>query len=149
MLLPFVWAVFLPDMPVFFAKHVRPRRRWSRGECAQCGYDRTSLPVDSLVCPECGSVLQEPEGWVVSLGTVQRFIAINLLAWLLGCVAGESWMQRDERAFRREVQARSATGIPGNYRRERRWPNHTHLMLWIDGPNRDAATFAPGTSFMP
>lgn len=136
MLVPLVWAVFLPDLPEFLSQHVQPRRRWKRGQCPGCGYDRRGLQHqhdDSTfpsVCPECGSTLREPEGWQVSSSTIRRFVAINLLAWLLGCAAGEAWMRIDERDFRREVDLRLGQGDTSNYTRARRWPNANDALLY-------------------
>ena len=130
MLVPLVWAVFLPDLPEFITQHVRPRRRWSRGQCPQCGYDRLSLPADEKVCPECGGELREPEAWRFTVRTVQRFVAINLIAWLVGCFAGELWMENDERDFRAEVTAQLKRDDISDRYRQRRWPNHSETMAY-------------------
>jgi len=128
MLVPLVWAVFLPDLPEFITQHVRPRRRWRKGLCPVCGYDRIGLPRGSSLCPECGGDLREPQPWAMTAGTVRRYIALNAVAWLLGCVVGEIWMQLDEREFRREVQQRLASRDTSMYVRARHWPNHTRTM---------------------
>ncbi len=123
MLIPLVWAVFLPDLPEFFSQHLIPRRRWERGRCPACGYDMRGLAERSTACPECGSPSREPAGWEGSARTVRRFVAINMLAWAIGCLAAEIWMQIDENDFQREVERRLAAGNTSNWGRGRHWPN--------------------------
>jgi hypothetical protein len=130
MLVPLVWAVFLPDVPEVIAHHVRPRRRWRRGECPHCGYDRLSLPAGATTCPECGGALREPEPWRFTSQTVRRFVAINLLAWLIGCFGGEAWMLNDEHAFRGEIVQRAAAGNSAAWSRARRWPNDACSLVY-------------------
>jgi hypothetical protein len=128
LLIPLVWAVFLPDLPEYFSQHMLPRRRWERGRCPACGYDRHGL-TDAQSCPECGSDLREPAGWEGSRRTVKRFVMINALAWLIGCAAGEAWMQIDEHAFQSEVRARMTSGNTSDWSRPRRWPNGSCALL--------------------
>jgi hypothetical protein len=131
MLVPIVWAVFLPDVPEFISQHVRPRWRWKRGQCPACSYDRRGLPNSDEPCPECGEALREPASWRVTRHTVRRFIAINVFAWMIGCWAGEVWMENDERNFRREVE--TSIGSASDHRRSRRWPNHEQKMSYLHG----------------
>lgn len=133
MLVPLVWAVTLPELPEIYTTHWRPRRRWKRGQCPSCGYPFQGLP-DGL-CPECGARLEAPTGYRIRARTIKLFVAMNLLAWLIGCIAGEMWVEMDERAFIKE--AKSATAhAPWDweqdlyYTRERRWPNRSNSLYY-------------------
>jgi hypothetical protein len=129
MLIPLIWAVFVPDLPVYFSQHMIPRRRWERGRCPACGYDRHGLN-DSPSCPECGGAFEEPGRWEGGPETVRRFLMLNVLAWVIGCGVGEAWMQIDEHAFRSEVRARAAGGNTAHWSRARRWPNANSSLIF-------------------
>lgn len=140
MLLPFVWAVFLPELPEYLDSVVRPRSKWRKGQCPHCGYDRLSLPPAAHACPECGGALVEPSPmrWF-NLRSVRRFVAINIMAWIIGCATGEVWMELDERAFEHEVRQRSGPHGSPALTRPRRWPNSS-CELWYDGRGGFGAT---------
>lgn len=147
MLVPLVWAVFLPDVPEFFSNFVRPRRRWNRGLCPVCGYRRAGLPPAVQHCPECGGCLIPPAGWSLSSATIRRFVIISAIAWIIGCTAGELWMQTDERDFRREVALSASHPAPVDYARPRRWPNSGHRMRWEPMGGAEPAD-SPGVSVL-
>jgi hypothetical protein len=130
MLLPLVWAVTLPDLPEIITNQVRGRMRWSQGRCPTCGYEISRRTGD--VCPECGAPAVEPaRGYRITGRTVRRYILLNLLAWIIGCAASETWISADESAFRVEaVQARQQ-GY-GYYVRAVRWPGRG-LYHWEEG----------------
>jgi hypothetical protein len=131
MLVPLVWAVTLPELPEIYVTHVRGRRWWRSGRCPSCGY-RTDGLIDAI-CPECGEAIAEPAGYRINARTVRRFVAISLMAWVVGCAAGEVWIGLDEIAFRRE----SRDGIPlrgsNIYFRDARWPMHGVMIGDRDG----------------
>jgi hypothetical protein len=124
MLIPLVWAVTLPELPEIWTTHVRARRWWKQGRCPSCGYQIEGAITEDRRCPECGLPLRAPPGYRINAHTIRLFIALNLLAWVIGCAAGELWILRDEREFVREFQAGQydwVSGIRGG--RSRRWPN--------------------------
>jgi len=118
MLLPLVWAVSLPEIPLIYTRVVRARRWWASGRCPACGYPRGEAEG---ACPECGAASDRPAPYAVTAATVRRYVAVNLLAWVLGCGAAEAWIGVDEAEFRREVAGVSAEH--DSYRRPRRWPD--------------------------
>jgi hypothetical protein len=138
MLIPLVWAVALPELPEAITHSILPRRRWKKGRCPGCAYDMRGViglahgaasavsAEQSVRCPECGTMMREPpppEMLQLSARTAKRFVILNLLAWLVGCTAGETLMQIDERVFRSEVEARSTAGLSDTFTRPRWWPN--------------------------
>lgn len=141
MLVPLVWAVTLPELPEIYTTHVRPRRWWRQGRCAACGYALSGLPTHT--CPECGKPIAPPGTYQVGGRTVRLFIAINVMAWMLGCMAGEAWLQLDEANFRREVQEQVALGHD-DHQREAAWPNEGALM-WTrqEGFSKSAVLAGP------
>lgn len=136
MLIPLVWAVAIPEIPEAFTLHILPRRRWKQGRCRRCGYDLRGIaqaPDAPIVCPECGLEASEPEAadmWQVGARTIRRFMLINALAWVIGCAAGETWMQIDEHRFRDEAQHIIATSPRASYSRARHWPNSSATLLY-------------------
>jgi hypothetical protein len=127
MLIPFVWAVALPEFPEMYLRHVRARRWYEQGRCPDCGYVTTATRTNR--CPECGAALTSPRPYAVSWHTVRLFVIINLLAWVLGSAAAESWTLVDEHRFRVEATELFATGQEGPYQRARWWPNHTRSLI--------------------
>jgi hypothetical protein len=117
MLVPLAWAAALPDLPLIIRTQVG-RRRWQRGCCAWCG--RFLLAAAGTVCPECGEERRPPPAFELGWGTVRRFAILALAAWVIGCVAAESWASLDEMTFAREAPQASRAG--GSYSRQRRWP---------------------------
>jgi len=129
LMLPFVWAYGLADLPAEDIRHVRPKRRWKRGDCPACGYHLHG--IRSAACPECGDPVAEPEshyqfGW----NTVRRFLILVGLSLLIGSAAGEISILQDEAAFRREVDRRAENGVDGSYSRPRRWPNESAGLVY-------------------
>jgi hypothetical protein len=55
------WFVVLVTgiLPAIWIVKWRRRPRWGPGCCAGCGYDLRATPVR---CPECGRVVERPEG---------------------------------------------------------------------------------------
>lgn len=113
MLLPIVWAVALPEFPEMYLRHVRGRRRYDAGRCPTCGY--TPGVRNPTRCSECGEPVRKPEQYHVGIRTIRLFILINLLAWVLGCAAGEAWCQNDEWLFDAKIHA---TAMPMTAPRE-------------------------------
>jgi hypothetical protein len=133
MLIPLVWAVTLPELPEIWTTHTRARRWWKRSRCPSCGYQIEGSISEERKCPECGVLLREPEGYRISARTIRMFIALNVLAWIIGCAAGEVWLLRDELAFRREC-ARGVLPITeiasgSMVLRPRVWPNNSSMLL--------------------
>jgi hypothetical protein len=133
MLVPLVWAVTLPELPEIWTTHVRARRWWKRSRCPSCGYQIEGSIDNERTCPECGVLLREPEGYRISARTIRMFIALNVLAWIIGCAAGEVWLLRDELAFRRRC-ARGVLPITeiasgSMVLRPRVWPNNSSMLL--------------------
>lgn len=151
MLVPLVWAFTLPELPEIWTTHVRAKRRWRQGRCPSCGYRTEGLIGDRKVCPECGMPLRMPEGYRINAHTIRLFIALNLLAWVIGCAAGEAWILKDERAFEKECAA--GLYIPqwlcyGNLGgRFRVWPNSDAILFYegelVISPSQVSPTPAP------
>lgn len=125
-----VWAVPLADLAEIAHRHLLPQRRAAKGRCAACGYD---LRERSARCPECGYHGPTPGPWQLQWSSARRFAIMLLLGWILGCVAGESWIHADERRFAAEsaaaiaaeaarIAARRGSGGIEPYRRPRIWP---------------------------
>lgn len=127
MLLPFVWAVTLPEWPEVYARHVRARRWYREGRCAACGY---RLSGQGAVCSECGAINVPPEAYSVSWRTVRTFVIVNVLAWMLGSMTAEVLAGEDERAFVREADAHVQTGATADYARARRWPVGSSTLVY-------------------
>jgi hypothetical protein len=103
MLVPLVWAVTLPELPEIWTTHVRARRWWRQRRCPSCGYRTEGLTGEDKKCPECGLPFRFPQGYRINAHTIRLFVALNLLAWMIGCAVGEAWLQRDERQFLKEA----------------------------------------------
>ena len=127
MLLPFIWAVALPEFPEMYLRHVRGRRRFERGECPDCGY---RIATREAPCSECGSAIEPPEPYRIDRRTIRTFVLINLCAWGLGLAAAEGWAQFDERSFLREARAAHAVSGTGSYSRARAWPSTSVRLRW-------------------
>ncbi len=119
MLVPLVWAVVLPDLPEIVRTH-RGRGRWLQGRCSRCGY--WVLQAQGNSCPECGTDRREPGSFRFGWPTVRRFAFLAATAWLVGCVAAESWAVLDEATFAREAVAHVDGTATKYYNRPRRWP---------------------------
>ncbi len=119
MLVPLAWAVALPDLPEIIRCHLC-RRRWSQGRCPECGYP--VIYAQGGECPECGADRGEPKPFWLGWPTARRFALLAAAAWLVGCVAAESWTSADEAAFRHEGVARLTSSSVTHYSRPRRWP---------------------------
>lgn len=129
MLVPLVWAVTLPELPEIYVSHIRARRWWKQNRCPQCGYSRAGL--DEVTCPECGCEISPPREYAVNTRTIAMFIALNLMAWSIGCATAEALWNADEATFMREAKAHELQGF-ANYCREARWPSHG-LLIWDEG----------------
>jgi hypothetical protein len=133
LMVPLVWAVGIPELPEVWTRGFRARRWWKQGRCPQCGYSLREIAGAS--CPECGlpGAAAEPPAYRLGALPIRRFIAMALVAWLLGCAVGETWLLNDERAFRSEAGAAWSIGRP--FGRPRTWPC-AQFSLWssIDGP---------------
>ena len=66
MMVPMVWAAWLPDAPEAYS-HWRASRRWANRCCPACNYDIAH--IDNKVCPECGASLVEPPRYELSFRT--------------------------------------------------------------------------------
>jgi len=130
MLIPFVWAVALPEFPEMYLRHVRARRWYEQGRCPECGYPTTATRTDR--CPECGNMQEPPSPYAVSWHTVRLFILINALAWMIGCAAAESWALVDEHQFRTEAIEHVTTSKQRTYDRPRWWPNHNQALVYSE-----------------
>lgn len=128
MLIPFIWAVALPEFPEMYLRHVRATRWFEQGRCPDCGYPTTGSRTDR--CPECGVALASPKPYAVSWHTVRLFIIINALAWLIGCASAECWALVDEHRFRAEAARHIASNNEQTYERSRWWPNHSNALLY-------------------
>jgi hypothetical protein len=128
MLIPLVWAVALPEFPEMYLRHMRARRWYQQGRCPDCGYPTTATLSDH--CSECGVTLRPPQPYSVGWHTVRLFIIINLLAWLLGSAAAESWVLADEHSFQQEAIAYIERGGVGVYQRDRAWPNRSARLIY-------------------
>ncbi len=89
MLVPLAVGMAVPDLPEIFRRSVG-HRRWAAGRCSECAYPVEASASDA--CPECGSAVREPAPYRFGWGTVRRFVILALVAWLVGCLAGETWL---------------------------------------------------------
>ncbi len=113
------WAVVLPDLPEIVRTH-RGRVRWLQGRCSRCGY--FVLQAEGNSCPECGTDRREPGSFQFGWPTVRRFAVLAATAWVVGCVAAESWVGLDEATFAREAAVHVNGTVTKPYNRPRRWP---------------------------
>ncbi len=118
MLIPLLWAIAIPDLPLTFMRSAA-RRRWIRGQCPECRYPASES--SARVCPECGAAITEPEPYQFRWSLVRRFVILAIAAWVLGAVAGEAWVVADEASFRREIAMIRNMPVDRNGR-DRRWP---------------------------
>lgn len=134
LLIPLVWAVGIPELPEFYTRTVRARRWWKAARCTGCGYPMRQLRGTS--CPECGlaDARREPSPYRLGAVPIRRFAAMGLMAWVIGCLAGETWLQVDEAGFRREVAECSINAFVKSRSRARAWPNaQFHLWYTAEG----------------
>ena len=127
MLVPLTWAVAVPDLPQIIRAH-RGRRRWLRGYCPGCNY--FLLNAAGNRCPECGGDRAEPRPFEFGWPTIRRFAVFAAAAWVLGCVAAESWTVMDEASFAREASAHVGGVATERYSRRRRWPMHGRTLYY-------------------
>lgn len=139
MLIPLAWAVALPDLPEIIRSHLS-RRRWSQGRCPECGYP--VIYAEGGTCPECGADRGEPRPFWIGWPTARRFAMLAAGAWLLGCVAAESWTSADEAAFRNEGLAHLEASDVSQYSRPRRWPMGNERLYYTH--SEGATAFPPG-----
>lgn len=123
MLIPFVWAVGVPELPVLLM-HWRRRRRFARGHCPQCDYQITGVAI----CPECGRPAEAPPSYRLTMGAAVRFAIMNLAALIVGITVAETSFRVDEIRFVREALA---SGRP-NYARPRLWPWDSHGLVYSE-----------------
>ena len=142
LMLPFVWALGIADVPDLYQRYVRPARRWNRGACPACGYDLrghgATLHEDGArgiirICPECGGGLIAPEPYRYSWSTVRRFGILMVLAIVIGAGAGEAAMLYDEHRFADEARAGALLSPQAEYSRPRMWPNGAATLIDHDG----------------
>ncbi|MEM7229975.1 MAG: hypothetical protein AAF432_14295 [Planctomycetota bacterium] len=103
MLIPFLWAVCVPEFPEMVMRNSIGPRRVKQGRCPSCGYHVGAS--NSGTCPECGESTGDPEPYEWRLHVVYLFIAMNVMALVFGCALGEAYIRMDERQFERDVQA--------------------------------------------
>ncbi len=132
MLVPLAWAVALPDLPEIIRSQ-RNHHRWAQGECARCGYP--VLHARGGACPECGADRNEPKAFWLGWATARRFALLAAVAWLVGCLAAESWAEVDESSFAREAVAHLEDTRAGRYSRPRIWPMQNMTLYYnrMDG----------------
>jgi len=126
MLIPLMWAAWLPELPEVLTQR-RRHRRWQRGVCPRCGYDSGS--AEPTPCPECGAPFEEPKRYELSFGTLRRFLILTVIAWGVGVASAELWITNDERSFAREVEQRRGQ-LSGEYIRQRAWPNDDSTLVY-------------------
>lgn len=132
MLIPLLWSVTVPEWPEIFSRHIRGRRRFHAGRCPGCNYDLHDRGLgDEKNCAECGEPFRAPEPYRFTPRIFRVFIAINIVAWTIGCGGAEAMLQIDETAFHQEAKAAAAAGEMG-YGRPRRWPGVGGL-YWESG----------------
>lgn len=123
MLIPLLWAVAFTELPEAWNMNVRNQRRWRRGCCPSCGYPRSDEQEHTAYkCQECGEALKPPANYQLSLKTVQRFVWILAIGWIVGVFIGETWVLIDEAAFKSEIQRRSGVSADVEQTRQRAWP---------------------------
>ena len=78
--------------------------------------------------------------WLRTLKPLGNYVGINVLLWvvlsaILGCIAGEALLQRDEASFAREAKQFFARGGAAQvFSRGRAWPNRgTSLVAFRSG----------------
>jgi len=140
LMIPFTWTYGLADLPEIWTKHFRPRRRWRRGECADCGYPRTGAPATSERCAECGAIIAEPPPYAFGWPTIRRFLIMVAMSLAMGCAAAETMLLLDEHAFRVEAPAKAANSVTGRWTRPRSWPHADAALVYDAAANVYAAT---------
>lgn len=134
LLLPFVWALGVADIPDLYQEHILPARRWRRGACPACGCDMRGHETENpapirgadgaasaqgaagAMCPECGSPVVAPLPYRYSWATVLRFVMLVFFALVIGSTVAEASMLTDERRLERSTSVgevgRGADGVP-------------------------------------
>lgn len=135
-----VFAIGLPELPTLVLGYLLPLRRYARGQCARCGYDRHGR---TSACPECGMPGDPPPPYRLTPAAIRRFALKLAACWLIGAIAGELWMLRDEHLFRHQVNETLASAGPTPIlaiRRDRTWPASHSWMEWSEEEGFTAGT---------
>ena len=120
-----LWLAPITNVATIFHQHVRPSRRFKRGECPGCGYPGVGEQVRGN-CPECGVPFREPPEWRMRGGIFLHFVLIFLLAMTLGGAVAETRLVLDEARWS------AACSRPGGRQLESRprvWPSGYALLL--------------------
>ena len=120
-----LWLAPMTNVPTIIHRHVRPARRFRKGQCPGCGYPEANQ-IPSGVCPECGSAFVPPPEWRLRASVVVQFGLLFLVAMTLGAAVAETRLLLDERHWTRDCQS------PGGERlqsRTRVWPSGFAMMF--------------------
>ena len=120
-----LWLAPMTSVPTIIHRHVRPARRFRKGECPGCGYPEAKQ-IPSGVCPECGSAYAAPPEWRLRAGVVVQFGLLFLVSMTLGAAVAETRLLVDEGRWAQDCRS------PGGNRlqsRARTWPSGFAVMF--------------------
>lgn len=120
-----LWLAPMTNVPTIIHRHVRPARRFRKGECPGCGYPE-ARQIPSRICPECGSAYAPPPEWRLRARVMVPFGLLFLVAMTLGAVVAETRLLVDERQWEQDCRS------PGGDRlqsRARVWPSGFAVMF--------------------
>ena len=120
-----LWLAPITNVATIVHQHVRPSRRFKRGECPGCGYPGARQHVRGN-CPECGVLFEEPPEWRMRGRIFLHFVLIFLAAMMVGTAVAETRLVLDEARWD------AACSSPGGERLESRprvWPSGYALLL--------------------